>query len=453
MVCCALALIGIWAGIAKLSAVFSYAENQEERPIFLFTGLYLLTWVVFAVAMRLAPRCESFRALAWIVIAGGVMRLVMLGAEPIQETDFYRYIWDGQVAISGQHPFAQAPEEVEVGEIETDPEQLAAAELVYDRVNHPHVKTIYPTMAQVSFAVNVALHGWNPRGFHLTMLLVDGLLMMALYVCLVLARLPRGLLLGYAWCPLVLKEGLNSAHVDLVCALFLAVFMIAILRRATVLAAVALAGAAFVKLTPVVLAPLVVGWIWRGQSRAAALRWSAMFAAICVLLALPLVLGVPAPLEGLQAFSRDWIMNGSIYELVLLVLGDDGGWTKALLLGLFGCGVCWAATRVKSEQQLVRACMWTLAWLFLIGPVGNPWYLLWCLPFWLLVRSPSLLVLFAVTSLYYLNFHIAYVPGSRTRYAVLQTAEYLPFYLFLAVRGVSWLRAGNQVDPLDSTAD
>ena len=71
---------------------------------------------------------------------------------------------------------------------------------------------------------------------------------------------------------------------------------------------------------------------------------------------------------------------------------------------------------------------------------------------WLLVRSPSLLVLFAVTSLYYLNFHIAYVPGSRTRYAVLQTAEYLPFYVFLVVRGMHWLRAGNQIDPPDSTA-
>jgi hypothetical protein len=79
---------------------------------------------------------------------------------------------------------------------------------------------------------------------------------------------------------------------------------------------------------------------------------------------------------------------------------------------------------------------------FLLGPVGNPWYLGWMLPFFVLTRNPLALLAMGMTSLYYLNFYLVYNDAPSQDFSLLKTIEYLPIL-------VAWmlLRPPSIADP------
>lgn len=422
-------LVLVWSAIACLSRQFVYGEGHAERPIVAFVCLYLAAWGIFAFAWRTVGQAsQRHRLLPTILLIGLVLRAVMFATNPIQESDFYRYIWDGQMVAHQQHPFSHAPAEQTPG-LYAAGDTRQAAQLVHERINHPQVKTIYPTVAQVVFGVNAYLWGWHPYGFRLTFLVADLALLAVLLALLRQRGLPSAWILAYAWCPLVLKEFTNSMHLDVVCALFLG-GMLLLLERRPWWAAACLAGAVLVKITPVVLLPLIVGWLWRTQSRRKAAEFTALFALLVACGLAWMLVGVRGATEGLQQFSRDWIMNDSIYELVLIVLKSKAA-TKTVLFGSYAVIVTALAWRMDHFDRLVRTSLFALMALFLISPVGNPWYLGWLLPFWVLVRDRLTLLLMAMTSLYYFNFLVSYWDLSSRHYALLQTVEYVPVYLYL----------------------
>ena len=73
----------------------------------------------------------------------------------------------------------------------------------------------------------------------------------------------------------------------------------------------------------------------------------------------------------------------------------------------------------------------TLVILFLISPVGNPWYLVWLLPFLLVTRHPIVIALMFVTMLYYLSLVMADRNASDQVYYGIAAIEYTLFLWFL----------------------
>jgi hypothetical protein len=429
-------LIALVAGISLISKRFVFGVDHAGRPVILFTTLYLLCWPAFAWACRVAARCaEDRRALALVLVVAALLRLLLCFSNPILENDFYRYIWDGHVLAQGLNPYAFAPADYVVADIEPDPGELAAATHVHSRINYPDVKTIYPHLAQAVFAANGHVFGWTPYGFRWTFLVFDLLLLVILMRVVRDEGLPPATIVWYAWCPLVLKEITNAMHVDIVSACFLGVYVWAVCRGRLVLAAVAAVASAYVKLTPAVLAALVVCALWH-QRR----RWLA--GGLCVLGAAVMLLSwglmewnATAPLTGLLTFSREWQTNGSCYPLLanglqLLGLAEESALriTRLTLAGVFGGFVLLACRAVRDRQALLSWSLLLLLLLFLFAPVGNPWYLVWLTPFLVVRRNWLVLLLFAVTSCYYLTFRLIYADAGTAQYHVLKACEYLPFY-------------------------
>lgn len=94
-----------------------------------------------------------------IIIGTGIIaRLILIPAQPVVENDFYRYLWDGAVTANGFNPYEYSPKEALNENTEREvPEilkQLAeeSGEIIHG-INHPHIRTIYPPVAQVIFAV------------------------------------------------------------------------------------------------------------------------------------------------------------------------------------------------------------------------------------------------------------------------------------------------------------
>ena len=87
----------LYAVIACLSQSFSYGHGYQDRPILGFVGVYGLVFIVYAVAVwRVKRQATEAVPFTLVLIFAALFRLVILFSEPIQEDDFYRYLWGWQ---------------------------------------------------------------------------------------------------------------------------------------------------------------------------------------------------------------------------------------------------------------------------------------------------------------------------------------------------------------------
>lgn len=119
-------------------------------------GVYAAAFVPYAALIFwLRPGgspAESHKNMfGWILGAALMSRLVLMWCDPVWSDDIYRYVWDGRVAAAGINPFTHAP----------DAEALAGLRdsEIWPLINHKHISTIYPPVAQWVFLVNAWLGG------------------------------------------------------------------------------------------------------------------------------------------------------------------------------------------------------------------------------------------------------------------------------------------------------
>jgi len=86
---------------------------------------------------------ENFRLL---FAAGLIFRILLFGATPFLSQDFYRYIWDGQLLISGINPYLYTPNEL----IDSLKDQMPNAPLLFEKMGDLSQKhySNYPPISQ-----------------------------------------------------------------------------------------------------------------------------------------------------------------------------------------------------------------------------------------------------------------------------------------------------------------
>ena len=157
-----------YAVVLGLSFQFRYGEGHADRPIPAVLAALLVAFVAYLVAAGKLVRRPTDRGaeparLRHIVGYAVAFRLVLLPSAPVQEIDYFRYLWDGQVLAAGGNPFRYAPAQIEQFGPSAPPGSDPAARwdvanrsetvrTVFDRVHHRDVPTIYPPASQVVFA-------------------------------------------------------------------------------------------------------------------------------------------------------------------------------------------------------------------------------------------------------------------------------------------------------------
>lgn len=445
-------LIALQCGLAWLSRCFAYDAALLTKPVLVVVGLLLLLGVVYLLALRglrkLPAEAAIQRLLAfWILAAGVAMRAVLLFSTPVLEDDFYRYLWDGAVTASGENPFAYTPDEVvmadETPSLPPKLRQLAGpGEETLWRINHSDLRTIYPPVAQVAFALAYWIAPWQLWAWRLVLFGFDLATLGLLALFFRRWQLPLAGLAVYWWNPLVVMQSCNAAHMDAVVLPFvLGALWLAISGR-QVWAAGALGLAVGAKVWPVLLLPVLLrSLLARPRRLAGAL---AVFAAICAALFWPVYRAGLNQSSGFTAYSQSWEMNDALFMALLWPfkqLGKWQGWeprtaqltvrfiTALLLAGL----LVWLIRRAAmSEIELAERCLWLVAALFLLSPAQFPWYGLWFVPLLALRPRWSLLWLTALLPLYYLRFYFS----ARGQVTVFDHGivwvEYVPVWLLLA---------------------
>lgn len=357
-------LVGYLA-ILALSFSFDYGEGFADRPILsvlacfgLLSGMYVAA--VILVRRHFRNHQESELALerrVWkrIVLFAILFRLALLPSNPIQEIDYYRYLWDGRVTSHGHNPYSYSPEQIEKQGTAAEPEselfqlhelsqESKAVATIFRRIHFRHVPTVYPPFAQAVFAASA----WSTPADALLwlhiLILKAVLTAFDLGTHFILARLlracglPGSWAIIYGWCPLLVKEIANSGHLDSIAVFFttLSVYCLVLAikgqRRKLFWSCFSLASLALATLSkcyPVILLPLYSAILWK-HGRHRIFPCLGVFAATVVLgyslfwrppttIATPAADGTHHPWTGLRTFLTYWQKN----DLLFMILHEN----------------------------------------------------------------------------------------------------------------------------------
>ncbi|MEX2578415.1 MAG: hypothetical protein WD342_05090 [Verrucomicrobiales bacterium] len=359
-----IALAAFAVGLAVVSRGFAYELPLAGRPFLPLALVLAGAFFCWLYAARhfwgKAGRQVRGRDIFWLAL---LMRLpLLLASQPIQETDYYRYLWDGRAMVENVSPYRHSPADLDDyrAASQTGPETVppdAAAllaaqdrspslETIFERIDHRAVPTIYPPVSQAVFALAARLTPETAPVFvHLAVLraLVVAFDLGTVLLLLAILRhfdLPAGRAVAYAWCPLVLKEFANTSHMDSVAVFFTVAAFLAAAKAwwpgagspfwrspalLLPLSALLLAVAVLSKWYPLAMAPVFVSLAWRRW------RWKTMPVAA---LAAAVIAGghfASRPstggngserktghdeLSGMRAFLGRWEMNDLIFSVV-----------------------------------------------------------------------------------------------------------------------------------------
>lgn len=417
LVATGLTVLAYAAFLAWLAHRVDVGMIDRDQALLVLAGGSVLAGAIYLSGlfqMRLQLRQVS---LVWIGFVAIAARLVLFAAPPLLETDYQRYLWDGAVGAHGVNPYRYAPGDVASGAIagnDADTLQSLAVEgkRVLNEINHPHLSTIYPPVAQMCFALAHVIEPFGVTGWRLVLLLTDTIAALLLIQLLKVMGLPVAQVIWYAWNPLLLRETYSSLHMDmLVLPAVLGAVLAGTLNRGSIGAAFCIVGSA-VKVWPIILLPLFLRSLVR--------RWKALFATLalcCVLLVAlwaPVIDVAQGASSGFVAYGKGWQNNDGFFragiwltERILTLIHVEP-WHSHSIVRVLSAAILLAvvashAVRRSNSLDLPRQCLFITGAAFLLSPTQFPWYWLWCLPLLALRPSLPLLLYTALLPLYYVQ--------------------------------------------------
>jgi hypothetical protein len=314
--------------------------------------------VVYAVAVAgflLLVSARDALPLRAILVVAVLLRLAFLPLAPTLSDDYQRYLWDGRVQLAGINPYRYPPQ---------DPRLDAVSYPERGLVNHPHLRTPYPPLAQAIF-ISLAGAGGGLLALKLLLGVADLLLAAGVWWLAGAARRRRALLL-YLACPFVIVETWWSAHLDVLAALFVVLAAGLLGRRRDAPAGVALAAATLVKVTPLALVvPALLG------RRARPLPFLLGFLPALLLPALPYAL-TGGVFGSLFEAGTAWKAESAVFDVADALAGPAAARATSVALAAAGLLALSLPFRGREQTAAVFAWSWTLVVLLL--PSVHPWY-------------------------------------------------------------------------------
>jgi hypothetical protein len=408
-------VVGAAVAAATLYGVLAGAGDLKEH-----LALYLAAHVLLSALMLLVWRAVAgggpavFKAM---LVAAVVFRLIAAVAPPTLSDDVFRYVWDGRVQVAGHHPYKFPPSDPMRSELRDS--------IVYPRINHPEIPTIYPPLAQLVFAV-LAAAKLSVTGFKVALGLLDVGVVLALVGLLDALGFPRHRAVLYAWNPLAVVEVAGSGHIEPLGMALVLLALIWLTRDKKNLAGAALGAAIQAKLLPLLLVP--------GFFRRAKIPAIGVMIGVIALTTAPYALRGPWFGSGVLAYAHRWEHGAVLFAGVRrlftwLDIAPHAKDTIAWAQARWGsANTAWwdAAQRMVWPQELARLTValaafgWAVAQSFrprldaahearlvfggalLLAPTLHPWYVLWVLPLAACHAAGGWLVFGALVPLQYL---------------------------------------------------
>jgi hypothetical protein len=420
-------VVGAGVALASLFAVLSRIGGLTEN-VGLFLAVFGAAFAAYVVALAVlhsGATARSRRFLIYVFAVAAISRAVLIPSEPEMSTDVYRYVWEGRMITHGFNPFVHPPDASELEFLR---------DRYYDDINHKHLETIYPPVAQGVFALAASV---RPDPFTLKLLLVlfDLGVIAVIGALLRLRSLNPAAVTVYAWNPLVIFETGHSGHVESV-GIFFLVLGFWLIARDRKFWGFASMGASF--LAKYVSAVFIPFYVMRRKYA----PWVGVMTAVVVVGYLPFASAGDGLVSSLKLYSSEWRFNGLIYELLYAVLGDPQ-WTRRMLTVVVAVVVAYNSIR---QGDVMRFGFIAFGTGLLLAPTLYPWYVAWMVPFLCFYRNRAWILFTGLVFVSYWVWEIYPAEGKWELPWHLYALEYAPFFallLFDALRGR--LARGNVV--------
>jgi hypothetical protein len=396
---------------ALTAYVASLGDLTRAIPRFLaaFAGLHILYVVAVYLLTRL-PQLDR-RTLVLIFLVAVACRAVNLGSPPTLSNDIYRYLWEGRVVEAGLNPFAYPP---------GAPELEHLRDSNYESINHKHLGTIYPPLAQEAFYLGVLIKpGLISQK---VMFVIFDLSTMVLIMLLLRSRGQKpGLCVVYGWSPLVILEFSHSGHMDSLGIFFLVLTLLLIDKGRSMLGFTSMALSFLAKYLSIALLPFFVF-----KKRYAV--WLPLSVIVVVLGYIPFAGASTKLVSSLGVYGRHWEFNSLVFAIAQFVVKNPA-WIR---VGLGAFVVFFAFYQGYRRSDIVRYTYLAIGCALLLSPTVYPWYLCWIVPFLCFYISRAWLFLTGAIVLSYWVW-VGWADTGVWQVSMgLLLVEYVPFLLLLA---------------------
>ena len=398
--------------IVVSSYIFLAFQPDLRQDIPALAGVSALIMAAISVALYLGEKGGPIWPSGVVVSIAVFIRLLFLFRPPELSDDLYRYLWDGTALLSGHNPYSLSPSSANYSGDE--------AQKLLGLVNHPHLITIYPPTAQISFAVGTFLGGL--LGIKSLLVAMDIAVCILVVKILSLQKLPPTRAAIYAWHPLPVLEIASSGHIDGAAIFFMALALLLLVgqpadknfnfmknRIRAPLAGFLFSLAVMSKLFPLVFFPAFLR-IANGRIKAFSLAAVAGVA----MLSIPFLPDLSNMFSTLNAYAQNWEFAGFLFKAIRGL--TSSGFAARLTLAVVFFAILAISSRkpflAKAEPVVDRPpspfflpsikAMHAIALAYLLlTPTLHPWYALYLaflLPFYPTI--PGLTLSWAVLLFY-----------------------------------------------------
>lgn len=342
-----------------------------------FISLYFAAFIVF-YAIWLNKQGWNFKLFFGVAV---IARLILLLAVPELSNDFYRFIWDGEMMVSGINPYAHVPNEL----ISQQPfySDLYMRTLWHGMGELSQANySCYPVFNQVLFAIPAYLFDSiqaNVIFYKLMLIAADiGVILVGKRILQQLQK-PTHLIWLYALNPFVILEFSGNLHFEGVMIFFLLIGLYGILKNNWMLGAVGFALAIQIKLIPLILLPFMLKKLkWQGALGFVAFT---LFLVIGISLFLLNESFYNNMMTSVNLYFHTFEFNASVFNLFreysFATLGYDNIAKDGPLLSkitMISLALLAIFRSYLEPKDLFTASLFALGIYYLLATTVHPWY-------------------------------------------------------------------------------
>lgn len=441
--------IGQWHwvyGLLLLALTFGlgFFAQQSDFPaiVSFYTAFFLLYWWIIR---NISDRAEIRKFIIWAVL----LRFVLIFTLPNLSDDVYRFIWDGRLIINGYNPFDHLPTYY----IENNLNIPGIRPELFAKLNSPEYFTIYPPIAQATFAIacwvfpNSILGSTIVMKFFLFCFEIGSIRLIV--KILDLFDFPPKRVLIYALNPLIIIEITGNLHFEGGMIFFLLLALYWLFKHLYHHSAVAMALSIASKLLPLIFLPLLIRRIGLRN----ATYYFLITGGVLVLLFLPIFSGtfIENFSSSLDLYFRKFEFNASVYYFARWIGYQQVGYNMIAYIGpslalgtLLGISAMALFEKTLSYHQLFIKMLFAISLYLLFTTTVHPWYASLPLVLCLFTNYRYPVLWTALITLTYINY--SYTPYHENLWVV--AIEYgivliIFVYEILAARKSSFRSIGS----------
>lgn len=354
--------------------VLGYFFDRSQFYLLLF--LYSICFFGFLYFVKSDVKSDNLFAV------GLVIRLVLLFSTPFLSQDFYRFIWDGRLFLSGINPYEYVPNSI-LNNIAT----FEDAAFLHQKMGNLSASNFsnYPPFNQFIFVVGAWISGksifLNILFFKMIIILADiGIYHFGKKILKHFNSNPKAIFL-YFLNPLVILELTGNLHFEGVMLFFLILGFYFLIRENWILAAFCIAISISTKLLPLLILPIFFQYFTFKK----VVAFYILIIAIFTLLFIPFVTTnlIDNYLKSISLWFVTFEFNASIYYLCREVGFYIKGYNTigiigkiipvvAILIVLFYAFL----KKNRSLQNIITHSLLALTFYFFLSTTVHPWYII-----------------------------------------------------------------------------